>query len=225
MRKWEKFALHSGFEQRHHGQTAPGKNATDIALAIDAMDILYSGTIDSFCLVTSDSDYTPLVLRLRSAGCQVFVVGKPTTPLALQAASTAFISTDQLQSKPASPLFPVPQSSTPPILVDTSPAEALILTKTETSIPADPLALLRKAYEEVAQKQEKEWVRLSDIGIALKEDSAQFRPAVYGHKDLQALVKAYPDQLETRRQASKGKPILVRWKHIESFKKPVSKTS
>ena len=73
-----------GLEQRHHGRTTPGKNATDIALVVDAMDILYSGAIEHFCLVTSDSDYTPLVLR--SAGCQVLGIGKPTTPLALQTA-------------------------------------------------------------------------------------------------------------------------------------------
>jgi uncharacterized LabA/DUF88 family protein len=60
-----------GLEQRHHGQTTPGKNATDIALVVDAMDILYNGAIEHICLVTSDSDYTRLVLRLRSAGCQV----------------------------------------------------------------------------------------------------------------------------------------------------------
>jgi len=232
MHKWEKPAQSYGFEQRHHGQTSPGKNATDIALTIDAMDILYSGTIDHFFLVTSDSDYTPLVLRLRSAGCRVFVIGKQTTPLALQAACTTFVSTDQLQSKPAASLFSVPRSSAIPTPVETSPASARIPTKAKTLIPAeeqllptDPLARLRNAYEEVAQKQENEWVRLSDIGTTLKKNDAQFSPTVYGYKDLQALVKAYPDQFETQRQASKGKPILVRWKHIASSKKPVPKTS
>jgi len=53
---------------------------------VDAMDIFYSGAIEHFCLVTSDSYYTPLVLRLRSAGCQVLGIGKSTTPLALQTA-------------------------------------------------------------------------------------------------------------------------------------------
>ena len=86
MHAWQEIAPRYGLEQRHHGQTAPGKNATDIALVVDAMDILYSGAIEHFCLVTSDSDYTPLVLRLRSAGCQVLGIGKPTTPLALQTA-------------------------------------------------------------------------------------------------------------------------------------------
>src|SRR5579859_1131348 len=89
---WQEIASHYRLEQRHQRQTAPGKNATDIALVVDAMDILYSGTIDHFCLVTSDSDYTPLVLRLRSAGCEVLGIGKPTTPLALKTSCTVFIS-------------------------------------------------------------------------------------------------------------------------------------
>ena len=86
MHAWQEVAPRYGLEQRHHGRTTPGKNATDIAMVVDAMDILYSSAIEHFCLVTSDSDYTPLVLRLRSAGCQVFGIGKPTTPLALQTA-------------------------------------------------------------------------------------------------------------------------------------------
>jgi hypothetical protein len=56
---WQEIAPRYGLEQRHHGKTAPGKNATDIALVVDAMDILYSGAIEHFCLVTSDSDYSP----------------------------------------------------------------------------------------------------------------------------------------------------------------------
>ena len=86
MHAWQEIVPHYGIEQRHHGQTTPGKNATDIALVIDAMDILYSGAIEHFCLLASDSDYTPLALRLRSAGCQVLGIAKPTTPLALQTA-------------------------------------------------------------------------------------------------------------------------------------------
>src|SRR5258708_7320785 len=96
MHGWQESARHYGLEQRHHGQTASGKNATDIALTVDAMDILHSGTVDHFCLATSDSDYTPLVARLRSAGCTVIGIGKPTTPIALQTACTAFIALDQL---------------------------------------------------------------------------------------------------------------------------------
>jgi uncharacterized protein (TIGR00288 family) len=196
MHGWQESARHYGLEQRHHGQTASGKNATDIALTVDAMDILHSGTVDHFCLATSDSDYTPLVARLRSAGCTVIGIGKPTTPIALQTACTAFIALDQL-AQPV-PGIQRPTASTPP--------------QKEIPLPVEPLALLMDAYENVAQREEGEWVRLSDIGTWLKQTNALFRPSTYGHKDLLTFVKAYPNQLETRKQASKGKPVVIRRK-------------
>jgi uncharacterized protein (TIGR00288 family) len=199
---WDMSYYH--LEQRYHKQTSPGKNATDIALVIDAMDILYSGVIDHFCLVTSDSDYTPLVLRLRSAGCKVLGIGKPTTPFALKTACTAFVSTDQLLSKPA------PPSATPMSVINMSVSTASPTRAPTRSVCTESLTLLVKAYEDVAQKEKREWVLLSSIGTVLKLFGAPFSPAVYGHKNLLTFVKAYPDHFETRRQASKGKPVLVR---------------
>ena len=226
MHAWQEIAPRYGLEQRHHGQTAPGKNATDIALVVDAMDILYSGAIEHFCLVTSDSDYTPLVLRLRSAGCQVLGIGKATTPLALQTACTEFISTDQLLSSPVHP-FPAAQlSATRAPVIDGSvpagsPSRAVASMITALPLSTEPLALLVKAYEEVVQKEEVEWVLLSSIGTVLKQSNAQFSPVLYGHKDLLTFVKAYPDRFETRRQASKGKPVLVRRRDTSAPEEPM----
>ncbi|MGZ3645327.1 MAG: NYN domain-containing protein [Ktedonobacteraceae bacterium] len=215
MHAWQEVAQHYGLEQRHHGQTTPGKNATDIALVIDAMDILYSGAIEHFCLVASDSDYTPLALRLRSAGCQVLGIGKPTTPLALQTACTEFVATDQLLSREVQP-FPTIHPGAALAEVRDTAVPAASLSRAEASMMSasslftEPLTLLMKAYEEVAGSQEVEWVLLSSIGTVLKQFNALFSPKVFGHKDLLTFVKAYPERFETRRQASKGKPILVR---------------
>ena len=226
MHAWQEIAPRYGLEQRHHGQTAPGKNATDIALVVDAMDILYSGAIDHFCLVTSDSDYTPLVLRLRSTGCQVLGIGKPTTPLALKTACTEFVSTDQLLSQPAQP-FPAahPSATLAPVIDGSvpaaSPSRAVASMMTALPLSTEPLALLVKAFEEVAQKEGGEWVLLSSIGTMLKQFNALFSPVVYGHKDLLTFVKAYPDRFETRRQASKGKPVLVRRTHAPAPEQPI----
>ena len=220
MHTWQEIAPRFGFEQRHHGQTAPGKNATDIALVVDAMDILYSGAIEHFCLVTSDSDYTPLVLRLRSAGCQVLGIGKPTTPLALQTACTEFVSTDQLLSQPAQPSAPLAPVINAPVPA-ASPSRAVASMMTALPLSTEPLDLLVKAYEEVAQKEGGEWVLLSSIGTMLKQFNALFSPVVYGHKDLLTFVKAYPDRFETRRQASKGKPVLVRRTHAPAPEQPI----
>ena len=71
-----------------------GKNATDSAMIIDAMDLLYSGNVDAFALMTSDSDFTPLVTRLRQDGLPVYCFGDKKTPLALKTACTRFIDVD-----------------------------------------------------------------------------------------------------------------------------------
>ena len=184
MHAWQEIVPRYGLEQRHHGQTTPGKNATDIALVIDAMDILYSGAIDHFCLVASDSDYTPLALRLRSAGCQVLGIGKPTTPLALQAACTEFVSTDQLLSRPLQP-FPTAQpSATLASVSDAADPAVSPSMMSGSSLSTEPLTLLMKAYEEVARSQEVEWVLLSSVGTVLKQFNALFSPVLYGHKVL-----------------------------------------
>jgi uncharacterized protein (TIGR00288 family) len=117
MQRWRDTAQRHGFEERHHGQTAAGKNATDIALAVDAMHLFYRDHITHFCLLTSDSDYTPLVLWLRQAGCLVIGIGEAKTPPALTKACTVFISTEQLASPPTSTAAPKQQKkmATPPI--------------------------------------------------------------------------------------------------------------
>jgi len=220
MQKWQEIAQSYGLEQRHHGQTTPGKNATDIALVVDAMDILYRSAIDHFCLVTSDSDYTPLIWRLRSGGHKVLGIGRPTTPLALRTACTAFIATDQLLAKPVQPLLPLSSAmnvSVPAV----SPTTVVTSVTTELPLPTEPLTLLMNAYEEIAQKEGSEWVLLSSIGTFLKQRTVQFNPIVYGYKDLFTFIKAHSDSFETRRRASKGKPVQVRRRHIPSPEQPI----
>ena len=216
MSKWQEITQYYGLEQRHHGQTAPGKNATDIALVVDAMDILYNSTIDHFCLVTSDSDYTPLVWRLRSAGRKVLGIGRPTTPLTLRTACTLFVSTDQLSAKSRQPLPLQPPVVNVPV-PSVFPTTVAAPVTTTLPLPTEPLTLLVQAYEEALQKEDKgdtEWVLLSSIGTVLKQSNAAFNPAVYGHKDLSSFVKAHSDCFETRRRGSKGKPVQVRRKHV-----------
>src|SRR5215467_13385517 len=80
-----------------------GKNSTDSALIIDAMDILYTQRVDGFCLVSSDSDFTRLATRLREAGMKVFGMGEQKTPSAFRAACDKFIYIEILDQPPASP--------------------------------------------------------------------------------------------------------------------------
>jgi len=97
MQRWKEVSQHYSLQQMHHIEVnAYQKNATDIALVVDAMDLLHNEHIDHFCIVTSDSDYTPLAERLRAAGCFVLGIGRANTSPSFSHACTTFLTTDQL---------------------------------------------------------------------------------------------------------------------------------
>ena len=115
MQRWKEVSQFYSLQQMHHVEVnAYQKNATDIALVVDAMDLLHKEHIDHFCIVTSDSDYTPLAERLRAEGCFVLGIGRATTSPSFSRACTTFLSTEQLRP-PLSQPRPV---TTAPSLID-----------------------------------------------------------------------------------------------------------
>ena len=115
MQRWKEVSQFYSLQQMHHVEVnAYQKNATDIALVVDAMDLLYKEHIDHFCIVTSDSDYTPLAERLRSEGCFVLGIGRSTTSPSFSRACTTFLTTEQLRP-PMNQPRPV---TTAPSLID-----------------------------------------------------------------------------------------------------------
>src|SRR5437870_10874324 len=89
MQPWKEMLTHYALEQMGNGQINAGRNATDIALVIGAMDLLYRG-VRHYCLVTGDSDYLPLLLRLRQDGCTILGIGLPNASHALKEACSRF---------------------------------------------------------------------------------------------------------------------------------------
>lgn len=205
MQPWKNVAIHYALQQIHSTQIATGKNAADIALVIDAMDLLYRGNIERFCLVTSDSDYTALVLRLCAAGCMVVGIGRPTTPPALMKACTVFVSTDQLVPT-ASPSKPAAVSSVPLESASSSPSAATTKAKLNTELTT----LLTNAYREATKGKGIEWVLISRLGLGLKKLDPAFSTKSYGYKDLSSLVQARTDLFEARKQNTKGGHLEVR---------------
>jgi len=164
-----------------------GRNATDIALVIGAMDLLYRG-VRHFCLVAGDSDYVPLVLRLRQDGCTILGIGMPNASLALREACTRFLSTEQLTPLPA----------TPPSMIASVTSSPPARTVEELS------TLLTKAYLHDTKKSGSEWILLSALGKALREISPHFQDT-YGSKRLSKLIEQCPGLFETRqRKTVKG---------------------
>jgi uncharacterized protein (TIGR00288 family) len=183
-----------------------GKNATDMAILIDAMDILYSGKVDTFCLVSSDSDFTPLAIRLRDEGCQVIGVGNKKTNDVFINACTQFITTDDLPvNLEKKPVAELPKPAPAPLAKKvTKPAKAKII-KVTNALKApkrpNPVSLLKKAYHDAPQ--EDGWVLLGLLGHSLHQLDAEFKPNKYGHNTLGKLVRAYPDLFEVKGASAK----------------------
>ena len=160
-----------------------GKNASDIALVIDAMDLMHSGRFEAFCLVSSDSDFTRLAARIREQGLDVFGFGERKTPESFRQACRRFIYTENL-------------------LVD-APAQ----TKAPQS-PGDAVPLLKTAIAQM--ESEDGWVGLGALGTRLANLAPDFDPRNYGVAKLSDLVRksgAFEiEQTEARRLRVRLKP-------------------
>lgn len=162
-----------------------GKNATDSAMIIDAMDLLHSNDVDGFCIVASDSDYTRLATRIREEGLFVIGVGEKKTPETFINACNQFIYCENL--------------------TQTEGTKKTAKKEKKPDLP-DLEALLVKAFEMVAK--EAEWVHLSTMGMALRQLDPAFDPRTYGHKQLQSLVKDYPKTFVLKRDESGTLPVI-----------------
>jgi uncharacterized LabA/DUF88 family protein len=97
MRRFKQLLHRNAVEAVHLFDCATGKNAADMALSLDAMDLLHMGQLDGFCIVSSDSDFTPLAMRIRRDGLRVYGFGGRQTPKAFVAACNCFIYTDTIR--------------------------------------------------------------------------------------------------------------------------------
>ena len=171
-----------------------GKNATDSALIIDAMDILYEGVVDGFCIVSSDSDYTRLATRIREKGIFVMGVGRKTTPRAFVNACQVFVYTENL----------VPQQRKHKV-VETKPSAG-------ESNKDEALNLLKNAFDLAVQ--DSGWAFLGTIGNHLQQLDPGFDSRTYGHSRLSSLIREFPSvfQLKENRKRDGTSIIMVKLK-------------
>lgn len=151
-----------------------GKNATDSAMIIDAMDLLYAGRFDGFCLVTSDSDFTRLASRLREAGVSVFGFGERKTPAAFVSACDRFIYVDVLRTAAAE--------------TTGSPAPTKRPGAKELRGDARLMGLLRTAIE--TSSDDEGWASLSGVGNHIAKQAPDFDPRNWQYPKLVDLVSA-----------------------------------
>jgi uncharacterized LabA/DUF88 family protein len=164
-----------------------GKNATDSAMIIDAMDLLYSGVVDGFCLVSSDSDYTRLATRIREKGFFVMGIGQKKTPRAFVSACDVFVYTENLMPRPKQI---IPRR----ISQKQAPAQEK---EPESSAP-DPTPLLKQAFDIAVQ--EDGWAFLGTLGHHLRQFDPGFDARTYGHSQLSTLVRANTKLFDIREE-------------------------
>ncbi len=203
MNSWKDILNYHAFQPVQQFRYTVGKNATDSAMIIDAMDILHSGVVDGFCLVSSDSDYTRLATRIRESGVFVMGIGEKKTPKAFVNACDVFVYTSNLvaeekvvRANGARRGQARRKSATPA----PSPAPA------ETESENDPIPILRQAY--AIAEQEDGWARLDHMGNALAQLDPGFDPRTYGHRQLSRLIASYKDVFQMRTQEIDGSTLF-----------------
>jgi hypothetical protein len=162
-----------------------GKNSTDSAMIIDAMDLLHSHNVGGFCIVASDSDYTRLATRIREEGLFVIGVGEKKTPESFINACNQFIYCENLTGSRE---------------IRGKAAEEA------KSDVVDPLNLLIEGFNLAAK--EEEWIHLAALGLVLRQLDPAFDPRTYGHQQLQSLIKRYPETFTLKRDTSRKPPVV-----------------
>ncbi len=215
---WTTSQLNGWKEQLHSYAIAPmqqfaytvGKNSTDSALIIDAMDLLYAGHLDGFVLVSSDSDFTRLATRLRESGMTVYGLGAKKTPRAFRDACDKFTFLEVLRTEQAE------GQGTPDSTVQDETREETPGRSREASAP-NLQSMLTKALNKTATDDD--WSALGSLGSHLNRTDPSFDPRTHGFAKLSDLVKAQPF-LETKTVESSGRGQLwVRLKRRAATKK------
>jgi len=170
LKGWKEVLLEHSIQPMQQFAYTKGKNATDSAMIIDAMDLLYTKNFNGFCIVSSDSDFTKLASRIRESGLLVYGFGERKTPSAFVSACDKFIYTEVLRAK-------------------TEESE-VIVKKTSSELKQDTklVNLLRNAVE--SSSDESGWAHLGTVGSNVAKQSSEFDPRNYGYAKLGELVSA-----------------------------------
>jgi uncharacterized protein (TIGR00288 family) len=180
--KWSKITHRFGLQPMQQFDLTKGKNATDMAMTIDAVDLLYRGKVDGFGIMSSDSDFTPLVTRLRQDGLIVYGFGSEKAPEAFRTACTRYIDVDKLIRTAAKDDDDERPQQEPE-------SEAL---------DADLIELLGSAWK-AASRDENGFARLQEVG-QIAGNRSSFDVRNHGYKKLADLVRAKSDNFKLERR-------------------------
>lgn len=195
---WKSVLLENAITPIQQYSYTKGKNSTDSAMIIDAMDILYSGKVDGFCIVSSDSDFTRLATRLREAGMKVIGIGEKKTPAPFIVACDKFIYIEIISSSVATvePSAARPKGRTP----------SRSKKKSEDN---DNIAQIKKAKRLIATSitdlaDENGWAYLGDVGNLILKKQPDFDSRNYGFAKLTPLIRSLDFEIDERESGQSG---------------------
>ena len=188
---WKAVLLENAITPIQQYSYTKGKNSSDSAMIIDAMDILYSGEIDGFCIVSSDSDFTRLATRLREAGMKVIGLGERKTPHSFIVACDKFIYLEILSP----PDTPVEQKKKGRVLVKKKKAQLPAEPDPQTQ-PQTVKKVIASSISDLAD--ENGWAFLGDVGNLLLKKQPDFDPRNYGYTKLTPLIKSLDFEIDER---------------------------
>jgi len=204
--KWKNLLLENAITPIQQYAYTTGKNATDSAMIIDAMDILYSEKVTGFCLVSSDSDFTRLATRLREAGMQVIGIGEKKTPNPFIVACDKFIYIEILRS----------QSEKKEDALDKEKSKESLdkITRKEINLIASTISDL---------SDEDGWAFLGDVGSLILKKQPNFDSRNYGFEKLTPLIKSIGNFEVEQRVNAKSRHKLIFVKNVEKRKSKAKK--
>lgn len=198
---WKTVLLENAITPIQQYSYTQGKNATDSAMIIDAMDILYSGKVDGFCIVSSDSDFTKLAIRLREAGMKVFGFGEKKTPRPFISSCDKFIYLEILSKN-------IDEDEEKQDSITNEKKVFKKKTRTPFSKPMlkadrELVKMINDSIEDIAD--ENGWAFLGDLGNFLLKKQPNFDPRNYGYVKLVPLIKSFGRFEIDEREVGKGK--------------------
>ena len=179
-----------------------GKNATDSTMIIDAMDLLYTRKFDGFCLVTSDSDFTGLAVRLREEGLSVFGFGEKKTPEPFRNACHKFVFTEIFRPAASASVAEALPESLPKRVVDALSPVPTVIAPVESAAQVCPREFVMQALE--SSVDDSGWAHLGTFGSYLTKLQPDFDSRHYGFKKLSDLVRAKTDLFLTEERSAIG---------------------
>lgn len=190
LNKWKSLLLDNAITPIQQYAYTSGKNATDSAMIIDAMDILYSGKVDGFCLVSSDSDFTKLATRLREAGKLVIGIGEKKTPDPFIVACDKFVYIEILRN----------QADDKAEKVEKGKSDVEKISKRD-------IQLIQSSIRDLSD--EEGWAFLGDVGSRIQKQRPNFDSRNYGFEKLTPLIQSIGKFEIEQREASKGRHKLI----------------